>query len=398
MVNSGTCYRPPEAVVARWRDEHGNALAGDGYEARLADVEGAIGVGPVPAEVMGRNGELALAGAAALGWRSGPLQRNAPGCRGACQCAIGCPNNAKAGVHLNALPEACAAGARIVTGLRVDRVMHERGRATGVRARRPDGSAVDLRAPRVIVACGAVETPPLLRRSRLGGHPRLGRGLSIHPALGVAGSFAEPVFAWRGVLQSAGIEELPRAQPRDPDRGDLDAAGDGRDRLPGGGRGAGHRARRGGAHSVPRGDDRRRPVGPGARQPPPGGRLPALDRRRGAPAPGARRGCRAFCSRPVPSRSSSAADSPRRPRQDRLDQLVAGADVRRLRLAAFHPTGTAGAGADPARHPVGPTGALRGVDGVWVADGSILPSCPGVNPQVSIMAMAGAAGAAVATA
>ena len=83
---------------------------------------------------------------------------------------------------------------------------------------------------------------------------------------------------------------------------------------------------------------------------------------------------------------------------DRLDQLVAGADVRRLRLAAFHPTGTAGAGADPARHPVGPTGALRGVDGVWVADGSILPSCPGVNPQVSIMAMAGAAGAAVATA
>ncbi len=140
VINSGTCYRPPEAVVARWRDEHGNALAGDGYADRLAEVEAAIGVGPVPAEVMGRNGELALAGAAALGWRSGPLQRNAPGCRGACQCAIGCPNNAKAGVHLNALPDACEAGARIVTGLRVERVVHDRGRATGVRARRPDGT------------------------------------------------------------------------------------------------------------------------------------------------------------------------------------------------------------------------------------------------------------------
>ena len=63
-------------------------------------------------------------------------------------------------------------------------------------------------------------------------------------------------------------------------------------------------------------------------------------------------------------------------------------DVRRLRLAGFHPTGTAAAGSDPARHPVDPEGRLRGVDGVWVADGSILPSCPGVNPQVSIMAMA----------
>ena len=83
---------------------------------------------------------------------------------------------------------------------------------------------------------------------------------------------------------------------------------------------------------------------------------------------------------------------------DRLDELVGEADLRRLRLAAFHPTGTAGAGADPARHPVGPTGALRGADGVWVADGSILPSCPGVNPQVSIMAMAGAVGAAAAAA
>ncbi len=59
-------------------------------------------------EVLGRNGELALEGAAALDWKAAPLRRNAPGCRGACQCAIGCPNNAKGGVHLNAL----AAGLR----------------------------------------------------------------------------------------------------------------------------------------------------------------------------------------------------------------------------------------------------------------------------------------------
>ncbi len=68
----------------------------------------------------------------------------------------------------------------------------------------------------------------------------------------------------------------------------------------------------------------------------------------------------------------------------------------KLHLAAFHPTGTVAAGGDSARHPVGPDGALRGVRGVWVADGSILPGCPGVNPQISIMALGGAAGAAVA--
>jgi choline dehydrogenase-like flavoprotein len=73
-------------------------------------------------------------------------------------------------------------------------------------------------------------------------------------------------------------------------------------------------------------------------------------------------------------------------------------DVRRLRLAAFHPTGTAAAGSDPGRHPVDPDGRLRGVDGVWVADGSIVPSCPGVNPQVSIMALAAGVGEAASSA
>ena len=51
-------------------------------------------------------------------------------------------------------------------------------------------------------------TPPLLRRSGVGKHPRLGHGLSIHPATGVTASFEEEVVQWRGVMQSAGIEEL----------------------------------------------------------------------------------------------------------------------------------------------------------------------------------------------
>jgi choline dehydrogenase-like flavoprotein len=82
--------------------------------------------------------------------------------------------------------------------------------------------------------------------------------------------------------------------------------------------------------------------------------------------------------------------------ESELDAALAEVDVRRLRLGGFHPTGTAAAGSDSARHPVDPHGRLRGVDGVWVADGSILPSCPGVNPQVSIMAMAAGVGEAAA--
>ena len=69
-------------------------------------------------------------------------------------------------------------------------------------------------------------------------------------------------------------------------------------------------------------------------------------------------------------------------------EAVARADPRRLHVAAFHPTGTARAGADEKRCPVDEHGRLRGVRNVLVADASVLPTCPEVNPQVSIMAAA----------
>jgi choline dehydrogenase-like flavoprotein len=74
--------------------------------------------------------------------------------------------------------------------------------------------------------------------------------------------------------------------------------------------------------------------------------------------------------------------------EDELDTVLSTTDPRDLHLAAFHPAGTLRAGSDPQRCPVDETGRLRGVEGVWVADGSVLPTCPEVNPQVSIMAMA----------
>ena len=55
---------------------------------------------------------------------------------------------------------------------------------------------------------------------------------------------------------------------------------------------------------------------------------------------------------------------------------------------AFHPLGTARADARPIT--ASSTGDLRlhGMEGVWVADASVIPSSLGVNPQITIMALA----------
>ena len=389
LVNSGTCFRTPTAVLRRWRDDAGLAVADpERFSAELDEVWRMLEVAPVPGAVMGRNGALLLAGAGVLGWRAAPLERNAPGCGGCCQCAIGCPRNAKFGVHLNALPDACAAGARIVSGARVERVVVDEGRAVGVLARRQDGTLVSLRADvGVVVGAGATETPLLLRRSGLGGHRRLGRNLAVHPAVGVAGRFDEPVVAWRGVLQSAVVDEfheregiLVEATATPPGMGTMVLPGVGSELL-----------------DELAGADRLATLGAMVADRPAGA---VHGRRRAVVTYRLRRddGARLLRAVEVMGELLLAAGAtevltglPGAPRvgdRRRLRQAVAAADPRTLHVAAFHPTGTAAAGSDPVRHPVGPDGALRGVERLWVADASVLPSCPEVNPQVTIMALA----------
>jgi choline dehydrogenase-like flavoprotein len=389
VVNSGTCYRPPLAVQRRWRDEFGLGLADpDRLAHHLDDVEHTLRVAPVPLQIMGHNGRLLLDAAKTLGWRAAPIPRNAPGCEGCCQCAIGCPRNAKFGVHLNALPQACTAGARIISQARVERVLHEHGRARGVRARRPDGTALDILADTVVVAAGATETPGLLRRSGLGAHPRLGRNLALHPATMLAGRFDDDVIAWHGVLQSAAVHEfhesdgvLIEATSTPPGMGSMVFPGYGAellswlDRAPQiatfgamvADRGVGSVLSARGEtlvrYNITRADIAKLVVAVEAM-----GRLlfaaGAVEVLTGLP------GTVTVTSLPA------------------LQDALRRSNPRSLHLAAFHPTGTAAAGADEQLCPVDETGRLRGVEGVWVADASILPSCPEVNPQLSIMALA----------
>jgi len=389
VINSGTCYRPPVAVQQRWRDEFGLSLADPSRLAeQLADVEQTLQVAPVPMSIMGCNGRLLLDGARALGWQAAPIPRNAPGCDACCQCAIGCPRNAKFGVHLNALPQACAHGARIVSHSRVERVLHRAGRACGVRARRPDGTLFDVLAETVVVAAGATETPGLLRRSELGMHPRVGHNLALHPAAPMAGRFDDDVVAWRGVLQSAAVDELHashgvliEATSTPPGMGSMVYPGYGAELL-GWLERATHVATFGAmvadrgvgrvfsvrgdtvlAYNIARADAAKLITA-----------LEAMGKL--LFAAGAVEVLTGLPTAPVVKSMSELQDALRI------------ANPKSLHLAAFHPTGTMAAGADEQRCPVDETGRLRGVDRVWVADASILPSCPEVNPQVSIMALA----------
>ena len=199
---------PPPAVATSSHKGHGFALADlELLGPRVAEVEATIGVAPAPMGVLGRNGELALEGAAALDWRA-PAAPQRAGLPRRCQCAIGCPNNAKGGVHLNALPQACEAGRANRTGLRVQRVLSEDGRATGVLGAAGRGGEVRI-APPDGVSSPPARSPPRRCCAAAASAVTPGSGaISDPPRHRNHRQFRAAGYPWRGVMQSVGIEEL----------------------------------------------------------------------------------------------------------------------------------------------------------------------------------------------
>jgi choline dehydrogenase-like flavoprotein len=99
------------------------------------------------------------------------------------------------------LHDAVAAGAVIAAGARVDRVVIDNARAAGVEALLADGRQLRVRASTVVLGAGSLRSPGILRRSGIES-PHLGRHLRLHPTTAIFAEFDEPVETWRGPMQT----------------------------------------------------------------------------------------------------------------------------------------------------------------------------------------------------
>ncbi|HYH89945.1 MAG TPA: FAD-dependent oxidoreductase [Solirubrobacteraceae bacterium] len=155
LVNSGTCFRTPDAVLERWRSEFGlHDLTPEALAPHVERVERELNVAPVPPELAGANAHVARRGAERLGWSGDYVRRNVRGCVGSGVCAYGCPANAKQHVGITYVPKAHAAGATTYTGVHARRIERRGRRATGVECTTAGGGRLRVHAPIVVVAAG----------------------------------------------------------------------------------------------------------------------------------------------------------------------------------------------------------------------------------------------------
>jgi choline dehydrogenase-like flavoprotein len=389
-VNSGTCFRTPDRVLAGWRDRLGlDELAPDAMIRHFERVEAVLGVETARANLLGGNGRVIARGCDALGFtRHGPLKRNAPACDGQGVCCFGCPTDAKRSTNVSYIPLALRAGAELFPGAQVTRILTAGGRASGVVATSETGHTLTVHARAVVAACGTIMTPLLLGAQRFGtGSGQLGRNLSIHPACGAFAEFDEQILPWNGIPQGYSIDEFHdegilfegASLPLEMSMTMTQAIGPDLIRL----------AER---------FDHVASFG-----------FMVEDTSHGS--------VHQVLGEPVIRYSLSERDVSHLKRGlDLLAQIffAAGARVvhapihgfgllrpddlpalRRARLrpwdldvSAYHPLGTARMGRDPASSVVDPDHQVHDVPGLYVVDGAAVPSSLGVNPQVTIMALA----------
>ena len=209
-INWTNCLRTPDWVREQWAGEFGlSGVDGADFDRHLDTVMQRIGATDRASDLNGPQLRM-KEGCERLGWEFKTVLRNADLDRYSPESAVllgfGDQSGAKLSTEKTWLRDAAEHGAEVFVRTRARRILVEGGRAAGVDCVRlnddgtPRGS-VTVRAPRVVVACGSLESPALLLRSGIGG-PAVGDYLRLHPAHAVLGVYSEDQQSWWGAPQT----------------------------------------------------------------------------------------------------------------------------------------------------------------------------------------------------
>jgi choline dehydrogenase-like flavoprotein len=397
VINGAMAFRAPERILSQWSQSSGFAdLAESGLDEEYSRVERFLSVSQQDPGSAGRDQHLLRTGAEKLGWRVIDNTRAQVHCAGCNVCLWGCPTGAKQSTLVSYLPRATSYGAAVWSGCRVERVLLRGKRAVGVAghvlgAAGDPGRPFRVRARKVVVSGGTVQTPLLLQRSGIRSPSgRLGHNLSVHPGGTVAAEFDEPVDGWKGAHQTVQVREFE-------DAGIVLAAVNLPPSLvamllPMNGASLGETMM--GYNNIvtagflieDRGNGQVRSVGP---------RGMPLATYRLDPRDAAKvvrglslLGEALFCAGARRVHVSVDGMPPLTDEGEARRLTSQAIDPTLLRLSTVHLMGTAAMGADPLASVCDRNGAVHDAADLFVADASLFPGPVGVNPMLTVMALA----------
>ena len=174
-----------------------------------------------------KNNSTLSEGARRLGYSYKMVPQNTGGNQHYCgYCTLGCGSAEKQGPVVSFLPDAERSGAQFIEGFDAQKVLFEsvggKKTAVGVRGRwvsRDSSGGVSgsdrtrreviIKAKRVIVSAGTLQTPLLLLRSGLT-NPQIGRNLHLHPVVLLSAIYSDQprINPWEGAILTTVVDEF----------------------------------------------------------------------------------------------------------------------------------------------------------------------------------------------
>jgi choline dehydrogenase-like flavoprotein len=216
VVNNGVCFDIPEPVLARWVNGLDSGLDADRLRASFAHLKRWLPIidqGLPPdrrgAHPLNPGGQKFLDGIEALGLTDPPnawsvVDANIEGCIGCGYCNIGCRWGKKLSMLEKTLPQAqreFPGRVRILPECAVQRIETDGRRAQAVNATLGGTRSLRVAATTVVLSAGALASSLLLKRSGIGG-PMVGKRLGFNIGTPMTGEFPEEIHSERGLQMS----------------------------------------------------------------------------------------------------------------------------------------------------------------------------------------------------
>jgi choline dehydrogenase-like flavoprotein len=188
----------------------------------FARLEKELNVHVAGPEYYNRMNQLFDAGARRLGWHSEGVPQARRGCVKSGHCMQGCAYDAKQSQLVTHVPAALKKGVRLYSDCRVQKIVTEpgTGRASGIVAEfmdqasgRPNGHRLTVEARAVVLAAGGYGSAAVWLRSGLpNGSGQVGKNLCVNPCPHLYALFDEEIRMWENIPSATGTLDFRLAR------------------------------------------------------------------------------------------------------------------------------------------------------------------------------------------
>jgi choline dehydrogenase-like flavoprotein len=209
-LTNGVCFPLPGQVLDEWETRFNLAFDRDRLAASHRRVNSVLNVHELEEQVHNPGTGVLADGIRKLGLEPRWFDKNFLDCVGCGYCTVGCRHGRKLDSGQTWVPMAREKGCRLMPLTEAVRVEARGPTVTGLLCRNLDsGETFRIRAKRYVVSGGAINSPGLLLKSGIHGEGTVGRWVSFNAGTLCFAEFPEPIHAYDGDQMCVWVDQRP---------------------------------------------------------------------------------------------------------------------------------------------------------------------------------------------